>query len=105
MYFLSGKPRYFYSGVDNCRQSVGGRRDEDVDYLPIAVVGVGELAPHVLHRGRQNPALEGNAVAQGARRASEHRHVVPWVVDCIAASVEIRFAIQCQQAGDLFQIG
>src|SRR5260370_1359956 len=38
-------------GLDR-RQPVGEHRGEDVDHLPIAVVGAGELAPHALHRGR-----------------------------------------------------
>ena len=33
-------------------QPVGEHCGEDVDHLPIAVVGAGELAPHALHRGR-----------------------------------------------------
>ena len=74
------------AGSLDCRQPVGEHRGEDVDHLPIAVVGAGELAPHALHRGRQHPVLEGSAVAQGARLAGEHRHVVPWVVDCVAAA-------------------
>jgi hypothetical protein len=40
-------------------QPVGENRGEDVDHLPVAIVGAGELAPHALHRGRQNPVLEG----------------------------------------------
>src|SRR5437660_8722377 len=46
----------------------------------LPVVDAGELAPHAFHRGRQNPVLEGRAVAQGAWLAGEHRHVVPGVV-------------------------
>ena len=72
-------------GLDR-RQPVGEHRGEDVDHLPIAVVGAGELAPHALHRGRQHPVLEGRAVAQGAGLAGEHRHVMPRVVDRLAAA-------------------
>jgi hypothetical protein len=38
-------------GLDR-RQPVGEHSSEDVDHLPIAVVGAGELAPHALHRSR-----------------------------------------------------
>jgi hypothetical protein len=67
-------------------QSVREDRGEDVDHLPIAVVGAGEPAPHAFHRSRQHPILEGGAVAQGAGLAGEHRHVMPGVVDRIAAT-------------------
>ena len=68
------------------RQPVGEHRGEDVDHLPIAVIGAGELAPDALHRGRQHPVLEGRAVAQGAGLAGEHRHVMPGVVDRLATA-------------------
>ena len=56
--------RFGTCGLD-CWQPVGEHRGEDVDHLPIAVIGTGELAPHALHRRRQYPVLEGCAVAQG----------------------------------------
>jgi hypothetical protein len=34
------------------RQPVGEHRGEDVDHLPIAVLGAGKLAPDALHSGR-----------------------------------------------------
>ena len=72
-------------GLDR-RQPVGEHRGEDVDHLPIAVVGAGELAPHALHRGREHPVFEGSAVALGAGLASKHRHVVPGVVARVATA-------------------
>src|SRR6266568_116585 len=72
-------------GIDR-GQSIGEHRREDVDHLPIAVVDGRELAPHTLHRGRQHPILEGGTVAQGTRLAGEHWHVVPGVVDRLAAA-------------------
>jgi hypothetical protein len=60
-------------GLDR-QQPVGEHRGEDVDHLPIAIVGAGELAPHALHCRRQHPVLEGCAVAQGAGLAGEYRH-------------------------------
>jgi hypothetical protein len=61
-------------------------RGEDVDHLPIAVIGTGELAPHALHRRGQHPVLEGCAVAQGAGLAGEHRHVMPGVINRVATA-------------------
>ena len=63
--------RFGAGGLDR-RQPVGEHRAEDVDHLPIAVVGAGELAPNALHRGRQHPVLERRAIAQGAGLTSEH---------------------------------
>ena len=47
--------RFGASGFDS-RQPISEHRSEDVDHLPIAIVGTGELAPHALHRGRQAPS-------------------------------------------------
>ena len=72
------------------RQPIGEHRSEDIDHLPIAVVSADELASHTLHRSRQHPVLEGSAVAQGAGLAGEHRHVMPRVVDRLAAAERAR---------------
>ena len=74
------------AGCFDCRQAVGQNRVEDVDHLPIAIVGTGELAPYTFYRRRQHPVLEGSAVAQGTRFASQHRHIMPGIVDGIAAT-------------------
>src|SRR5947199_3533033 len=76
--------RFGTSRLDG-RQTVSQNCVEDVDHLPIAIVA-GELAPDPLDRGRQHPVLEWSAVAQGARLTSQHRHIMPGVVDGIAAS-------------------
>ena len=68
------------------RQTVGQNRVEDVDHLPITIVGAGELAPYTFNRRRQHPVLEGSAVAQGAGFASQHRHVMPGIVGRLAAA-------------------
>jgi hypothetical protein len=39
-------------------QSVGEHRGEDLDHLPVAVVGAGELAPDAVQCCRQHPILE-----------------------------------------------
>jgi len=67
-------------------QAVGQNRVEDVDHLPIAIVGTGELAPYTFDRSRKHPVLEGSAVTQGAGFASQHRHVMPGVVGRLAAA-------------------
>ena len=67
-------------------QPIGKHRREDVDHLSIAVGSVGELAPHPFHRGWQNPVLERGTVAQGAGLACKHWHVVPGIVDRLAAA-------------------
>ncbi len=53
-------------------QAVGQNRVEDVDHLPIAIVGTGELAPYTFNCRRQYPVLEGSTVTQGAGLASQH---------------------------------
>lgn len=67
------------------RQSIGLHGCQDVHHLPIAIVGELELATYLLHRCRQHPFLEGRAVAQGAWLARQHRHIVPGVVNRLAA--------------------
>ena len=76
----------FGTGGFHRGKAVSQHRVEDVDHLPIAIVGAGELAPDPLDRGRQHPVLEGRTVAQGAGFASEHWHIMPGVVDGIAAA-------------------
>ena len=41
------------------RQTAGQNRVEDVDHLPIAIVGAGELAPYTFNRRGLHPVLEG----------------------------------------------
>ena len=74
------------AGCFDGRQAVGQNRVEDVDHLPIAIVGTGELAPYTFDRSRKHPVLEGSAVAQRSGFASQHRHVMPGIVDGIAAA-------------------
>src|SRR5947209_10962071 len=68
------------------RKAVGQNRVENVDHLPIAIVGTGELAPYTFNRRRQYPVLERSAVAQGAGLTSQHRHIMPGVVGRLAAA-------------------
>src|SRR6516162_2156256 len=76
----------FSTGGLNGQQSIGQHRVEDVDHLAIAIIGVGKLAPYTLHRGWQNPVLEGRAVAQGTGFARQHGHIMPGIVDRLAAA-------------------
>ena len=67
-------------------QPVAQHRGEDVDHLPVAIVGAGELAAHPLQAGRQHPVLERRAVPQRPGLAGQHRHVVPGIVDRLVAA-------------------
>ena len=80
----------FGAGRLDRRQPVGEHGNQDVDHLPIAVIGPGQLAPHALHGSRQHPGLEGSAVAQSAWLAGEHRDVMPGIVDRRAAAKRAR---------------
>src|SRR5919106_848518 len=73
----------FGAGRLDRRQPIGEHCGQDVDHLPIALVGAGELAPDALHRRWQHPILEESAIAQSAGLAGEHRHVMPGVIDCL----------------------
>jgi hypothetical protein len=50
------------------------------NHLPIAVGGGRQLAVHPLEARRQQPVLEGGAIAQGTWLAGQHRHIVPGIV-------------------------
>src|ERR1700679_3257415 len=76
-------------GLD-CWQSISQHRIEDVDHLAIAIVSTGELAPYTLDRRGQYPILEGSAIAQSTGFAHQYRHVVPRVVNCLAAAERTR---------------
>ena len=65
---------------------VSQHRLEDVDHLPIAIIGAGKPAPDPPDCGWQYPVLEGSAIAQGAGFACQHRHIVPEIVGRLAAS-------------------
>jgi hypothetical protein len=73
------------SGLDR-RQSVGEHGRQNLDHLPVAVVGADEPAPDAFQRRRQHPVLERRAVAQRARFARRDRHIGPGIVDRVAAS-------------------
>lgn len=76
----------FLAGRLDRAQSVGQNAGEDRHHLPVAVIGRLELAAHLFHCRRQDPAKERRAVAQSARLAGQHRHVVPGIVDDLVAA-------------------
>src|SRR5207244_12315624 len=52
----------------------------------VAIVRALQLTPHALQAGRQEPVLERRAIPERARLPGEHRHVMPRVVDRLAAA-------------------
>ena len=62
------------------------------DHLPVAVVGVGELAPHPIEDRWQHPVRERRAVAQSAGLARQDRRAMPGIVDRLASAVAARGA-------------
>ena len=76
----------FRAGRLHRRQPVAQHGGEDVDHLPIAILGAGELAADPVERGRQHPVLERRAVPQRPRLAGQHRHVVPGIEDRLVAA-------------------
>src|SRR6202035_5779980 len=54
--------------------------------ISVAIIRAPQLTPHELQAGRQEPVLEGGAVTQGTGLPGEHRHVMPGIVDRLAAA-------------------
>ena len=56
--------------LDACRfdrrEPIAQHGGEDLDHLPVAVVGASELAPDPVQSRRQNPVLERRPIAQSA---------------------------------------
>jgi len=67
-------------------QPVGEHGRQDVDHLPIAVMGAGKLAPDPFHPRRQHPVLERRAVPERPRLPGQDRHVMPGIVNRLAAA-------------------
>jgi hypothetical protein len=89
--------RFGTGGFDR-RQTIGQHGVEDVDHLPIAIVGAGELAPDPLDRCRQHPVLEGGSIAQGAGFAR-------WRITAIMAKANItRETWRCHPCQDLLML-
>jgi hypothetical protein len=76
------------AGRLDSREPVGQNGVEDVDHLPIAVVGAGELAPDPLDRGRKHPVLEGITVTHRLRR-SKCRVSVTWRAPCLRCPCQL----------------
>ena len=60
-------------------------RREDPHELPVTVVATNQPSPYAAERAGQLPALEGRAVPQRAGLLRQNRHVVPRIVDDLAA--------------------
>jgi hypothetical protein len=74
----------FGAGGIHRGKAAGQHSGEDVHHLAIAVFHRSQSAPQLLQSTEQDPVPERGAVAQGARFASQDRHIVPGVVDCPA---------------------
>jgi hypothetical protein len=74
------------AGGFNGGQAVTKPGGKNFDHLPVAVVTASELAPYALQIGRQHPILEWRSIPQSPRLAGEDRHVMPGIVDCLAAA-------------------
>src|ERR1700745_2199951 len=61
-------------------EAIGQYRTEDVDHLPITVIGGSELATNALECAGQQPVLEGRAVAQRSRlgRSASKTDQIVW---------------------------
>ena len=67
-------------------QAVAQHRRQHLDHLAVAIIRALQLTPHTLQAGRQEPVLEGGAITQGAGLPGEHRHVMPGIIDRLAAA-------------------
>src|SRR5215469_17187788 len=73
------------TGCLNRTEPIGQNRAENVDHLPITVIDGGELATNALDSSRQHPVLKGCAIAQRSRLARQDRHIMPGIVNRLAA--------------------
>src|SRR5277367_7036780 len=71
-------------------EAVGQRRRQDFHHLAVAVVRAFQPAPHALQTGRQWPILERRTVPERAGLPGEYRHVMPGIVDRLAAAEAAR---------------
>ena len=68
-------------------QSVRQDAGQNGDHLAIAIIAPGQLAPHPLEGRRQDPLLEWRPIAQRAGFARQNRHVMPGIVNRLAAAI------------------
>src|SRR5205814_9312450 len=69
---------------------VGQHRRENLDHLTVAVIRALQLMPHPRQTDRQRPILERGSVPERAGLPGEHRHVMPGIVDRLAATEAAR---------------
>jgi hypothetical protein len=67
-------------------QAIGQHRRQNLDHLAVTIIRALQTAPQPLQPGRQRPVLERRAVSERAGLSGQHRHVMPRVVDRLAAA-------------------
>ena len=77
--------RFATGGLDGL-QTIIGHAAQDLNHLSIAIVAALQLAPDRGHRRRQHPVLERGSVTQCPGFACQNRHIVPWIIDSLAAA-------------------
>ena len=96
----------FGAGCLDRRQAVGQHRRQHFDHLAVTIIGALQLTPQALQAGRQEPVLEGGAVTQCTGLPGEHRHVMPGIVDRLAAAeAAVMLADDCAILADHNAIG
>ena len=73
------------TGRFDSQQAVDEHGGKDVDHLPVAIADACQSAPHPLDGSWQHPVFEWRPVAQGAGLPGQHRHVMPGVLERLAA--------------------
>ena len=76
----------FAAGRLDRLKSVIADAAQDLNHLPIAVIAALQLAPDCGHGRWQHPVLERRPVPQGSGFACQNRHIMPWVIDGLAAA-------------------
>jgi hypothetical protein len=66
--------------------AVGQHGGENLDHLPVAIIGARKPATNPLQGAGQNPVLERRPIAQSARLSRQHGHVVPGIINRLAAA-------------------
>lgn len=76
----------FAAGRFDSLQPVIPHASQDLDHLPVAIIAAFELAPDRGQCLRQHPVAERRPIAQGAGFAGQNRHIVPRIIDRLAAT-------------------
>lgn len=76
----------FAAGRLDRLKSVIADATQDLNHLPIAVIAALQLAPDCGHGRWQHPGLERRLVPQGSGFACQNRHIMPGIIDGLAAA-------------------